>query len=218
MNPYKYIDEGKTHLHTFEGKPLIGTSTVAKESVNKGDGLMQWFGDLAALDALGSGGMLESEHLQLVAEYEDAQKINDWKAKSNAMRKIDGKYKAFASARKAAIRKRDGSAAVGTARHGVLESYIAHCIEKGGTPVKAEHEGIQMFIDWALAEVDTFYFTEANCFSAKLWLGGIADIGLKLKNGAASLTIVAGATSFVFPAQPNNTSYAVTTSSTSLPP
>lgn len=177
VNRYLYIDEGRTHLHTLDGKPLIGTSTIAKESINKGDGLMQWFGDHAALCALGKP-MPEG----LLAEYEEVQKINDWKEKSNAMKALDKKYPDFAEARKAAIRQRDGSAAKGTARHGVLESYVEHCIDKGGAPVKAEAESIQMFIDWSLENVDQFYFTEGHCFSEKLWIGGISDIGLKIKD------------------------------------
>jgi hypothetical protein len=42
---------------------------------------------------------------------------------------------------------------------------------------------IQPFVDWSVKNVDHFIFTEAHCFSEKLWLGGIADLGLVLKNG-----------------------------------
>lgn len=182
-NRYRYIDEGRTHLHTLDGVPLAGTSTIAKESVNKGDGLMQWYADLATLCALEKK-MEPEKVVQLLAEYEDAQKIQDWKAKINAMKKLDQKYPDFGDARRAAVRKRDGSAKTGTARHGTLEDYVRHCIAKnGGKPVKAEHAGIQMFIDWAVKEVELFYFTEANCYSERLWIGGISDIGLLMKSG-----------------------------------
>lgn len=180
---YKYIDEGRNHLHTLDGKPLVGTSTIAKESINKGDGLLQWSADLAALCALGAQ-MAPEAVAQLGVEYEDAQKIRDWRAKANAMRAIDQKYPYFGEARKAAVRSRDGSAKKGTARHGVLEDYIRACISRNeGKPLKAEHAGIQMFIDWSLREVEKFYFTEGHCYSERLWIGGISDLGILLKSG-----------------------------------
>ncbi len=186
MNRYRYIDEGRSHLHTLDGKPLVGTSTVAKESVNKGDGLMQWFGDHAALCALGIP-MDTIAHANLLDAYEEVQKIQDWKAKSNAMKALDAKYPDFSMARKAAIRKRDGSAKEGTMRHGELEEYIGKCIEKNaGRPLSGlsiYSAPVQKFIEWSLGNVEHFVFTEGHCFSEKLWLGGISDIGLVMKDG-----------------------------------
>ena len=189
MNRYKYIDEKRSHLHTLDGKPLIGTSTVAKESVNKGDGLMQWYADLATLDALGKA-IDPEEYKGLLIGYEMAQSIQDWKAKSNAMKNLDKQYPFFSEARRAAIRKRDGSASAGTLRHGVLEEYIRDCIKQGGHPQAQEsvddglyEPAVREFIIWAHANVAKFVFTEANCFSEKLWLGGISDIGMILKDG-----------------------------------
>lgn len=180
-NRYRYIDEGRSHLHTLDGKPLIGTSTIAKESVNKGDGLMQWYADLAAISALGMQ-MAPERYAELLVQYEEAQSIQDWRVKNKAVKKLDTAFPLYAEARKAAIRKRDGSAAKGTLRHGVLEDYIRHCLEKNdGKPMKAEHAGIQVFIDWALENVEVFYFTEAYCYSERLWIGGISDIGMKIK-------------------------------------
>lgn len=167
-------------------QPLIGTSTMAKESVNKGDGLMMWYADLAALDALGRA-MDPEEYKNLLVDYEAAEQIQDWKEKAKAKKAIDAKYPDYAESRKAAIRKRDGSAKTGTDRHGELEIYVKKCIEtNGGKPLEWKtnmHPDIKVFVEWSWAEVDKFLFAEAHCFSAKLWLGGIADIGLVLKDG-----------------------------------
>jgi hypothetical protein len=111
-------------------QPLVGTSTLAKESVNKGDGLMMWYADLAALDALGRE-MPPDVYAELVADYEAAEQIQDWREKSTAKKALDKKYPDYALSRKAAIRKRDGSAKVGTSRHSVLEQFIRAEIKRG---------------------------------------------------------------------------------------
>lgn len=186
-NDYRYIEEGREHRHeTWNGtawSPLIGTSTIAKESVNKGDGLSQWYADLSTLAALEMK-MPDEMMSSLLKEYEEIQQIQDKKKKWEAMAKLDKKYPLFGEARKAAIRSRDKSARRGSTRHGIFESYIKHCIEKNeGHPMRAVNADIQVFIDWSLKEVDIFYFTEAHCFSKRLHIGGIADLGLRLKNG-----------------------------------
>lgn len=200
MNKYRYIDEGRTHVHQLwsvmpDGEeawqPLIGTSTVAQESVNKGQGLIQWAADLAALSALGKpmpDGLLDA--------YEEVQKIQDWKAKSTAMKALDKAFPDFGDARKAAIRKRDGAAQTGTDRHGILEGYVRACITTNyGKPMEGRnfHE-IDTFINWSIENVDRFLFTEGYCFSEKLWLGGISDIGMLIKNDGETLCIQNGIT------------------------
>lgn len=196
MNRYRYIDAGRTHMHQVLSvlpetgeevwQPLIGTSTVAKESVNKGDGLIQWYADLAALDALGRE-MPPDVYESLIKDYEEVDTIQDWRGKSSAKKKLDAKYPDFCESRKAAIKKRDGSAEAGTVRHGVLEDYVKHClVSHGGSPCAEGLDDfltIRGFIDWSEANVAKFVFTEAYCFSAKLWLGGISDIGMILKDG-----------------------------------
>lgn len=183
MNRYRYIDEGGKHLHTLDGKPLIGTSTVAKESVNKGDGLMQWYADLAALAGLAIP-MNADDVLELRIAYDAVQGIQDWRAKKKAVMELDNRYPIYAAARKAAIRQRDASAEKGTDRHDTLEQYIATCIQHDGVPQNIlESSGIKMFADWALANVDKFIFTEANCYSERLWIGGISDCGMVMEDG-----------------------------------
>lgn len=178
-NRYKYTDEGRQHLHTLDSKPLVGASTFAK-FVGGGskDHLMQWYADKAAVAGLA----LPQQDIK--ADYEAVQAIADWKEKANAKKELDKKYPDFAEARRAAVSHRDESAKTGTLRHGVLEGYIKECIEKNeGKPIGALNSEIKVFVDWAIANVAEFYFTEANCYHEELWLGGIADLGLKLKSG-----------------------------------
>jgi hypothetical protein len=85
-------------------------------------------------------------------------------------------------------KKRDGAAKVGTERHGRLEEWIRMCLEHSeGRPLAGGDDvrwgSIRPFLDWSLANVDRFLFTEANAFSRRLHIGGIADLGLMLKDG-----------------------------------
>lgn len=43
---YKYTDKGRKHLHSLEGKPLLGTSSIVR-IIGKGDALLQWGVDCA---------------------------------------------------------------------------------------------------------------------------------------------------------------------------
>lgn len=178
MNRYKFIDEGMKHLHTLDGKALIGGST-AKSIVGKGDNLMQWYADMAAVAGLAM------PQQDIRAEYEAAQALTDKIARAKAKKELDAKYPDYAEARRAAVKSRDKSAGTGTERHGLLETYIK-CVmaEKDGKPyVCPDLQEIKMFMEWSVANVNRFYFTEAHCYSEELWVGGIADLGLEMKDG-----------------------------------
>lgn len=176
------------HLHILDGKPLIGASS-AVGVVGGADGLMQWYADMAAVAGLGK------PQQDIKEAYETANALNDKDERRKAKSALDKTYPDYADARRAAIQSRDGAAKKGTLRHGVLEDYIRHCITNNkGVPMKAIHEGIQMFVDWSLEHVAEFYFTEANCFHETLWVGGIGDIGIRIKDDGEVLCIVNGVT------------------------
>lgn len=180
MNRYKFINEGRKHLHTLDGKPLVG-ATTAKSIIGGKDQLMQWYADMAAI----SGLSLPQQDIK--DEYEKVQAISDWKEKAKAKRELDKNYPDYATARRAAILSRDKSAKTGTTRHSTLEDYVNYCLESGGKPrgvsVSEYAPEVVSFVNWALDNVEEFYFTEAYCYHEPLWGGGIADLGLKLKNG-----------------------------------
>jgi hypothetical protein len=181
MNRYKYIDEGRQHLHTLDGKPLFGGSTV-KGFVGDKSRLFQYYADRAAVSALA----LPAQ--DIAEEYEAIQELNGF-TKSNAMKELVKKYPDFGYARLAANRHRDTAADKGTKRHSRLEDYVKESLVKnGGKPFMPEDmEGyapeIRTWILWCVEQVECFYFTEANCYHEELWTGGIADLGLKLKDG-----------------------------------
>lgn len=165
MNRYQFLDKGRQHLHTLDGKPLIGGST-AKGIIGKGDGLVQWSAGCAV------------DYIKENAEVE----LDEQGTPTGVLYTEEADLEA---ARTAWKKKRDGAAKVGTERHGLLEDYVRDCIANHeGRPVAAKWTyDIAQFVEWATANVDRFLFAEANCYSERLWVGGIADIGMVLKDG-----------------------------------
>lgn len=161
---YNYTDKGRKHLHSLEGKPLLGTSSIVR-IIGKGDALLQWGVDCGAdyihekiIQFGGTGTVLES--------------LPQWLLDSRSAWKT----------------KRDASAEVGTLRHGVLETYIKDCMtNNGGAPIPVLDSEVQVFVDWALNNVKKFLFVERHVFSEEMWTGGILDLIFEDKDGAICL-------------------------------
>lgn len=182
-NPYKYIDKGRTHMHTLLEKPIVGATTMKSIIGDKG-ALFQWYGDMAAVAGLAFPPQ------DIKAEYEVAQSLNDKVARAEAKKALDKKYPNYETARKAAVTHRDEKADEGTMRHGELQEYITACLTTNdGEPIIAagsESESIKRFIAWSFENVYKFRFTEAYCYHRSVGgipVGGIADLGLTLKDG-----------------------------------
>jgi hypothetical protein len=140
MNRYKFIDEGRKHCHTLDGKELVGGSTLKGIIGDKG-GLYQYYADYAAVSGL------SFPQQDISAEFQEVAKITDKKEKAIAKQKLDKKYPNFAEARRAAMRDRDEKAEKGTLRHGVLEDYIRNCIETfDGKPLVTTESAIFPFV------------------------------------------------------------------------
>lgn len=181
MNRYRFISEGRKHMHTLDGKALFGASTIKGIIGDKG-ALFQYYADRAAVSALG----LPVQ--DITEEYEAIQKLSGYE-KSNAMKDLQKRYPDFAYARLAANRHRDTTAVKGTERHARLEDYVRESLQNNnGVPfipddLEPYAPEIRNWILWCVEFVAEFYFTEANCFHEGMWTGGIADLGLRLKTG-----------------------------------
>lgn len=153
---YKYISGGRTHLHTLDDKPLMGTSTVVK-ILGKGDGLLIWAVNCAV------------DHIKKnVYEVDIDVLVNE----------------TLEEARDAWKTNRDKSAKKGTERHATLEDYVRECIkENEGRPLVRQIDGVQPFIDWSVKNVKRFIGTELNCYSRDLWVGGICDLVVEMNDG-----------------------------------
>lgn len=174
---YKYIDEGKQHLHTFKEKPLIGTSSVsnvlAKPLTWWASGLAcTMFGWINKKDENGKFRKLE-ERLNHAVKY--LKKICDMSPK-DYLDLLDSAYSAHAQ-------KLDSSAQAGTDLHAEVEKYVkAHMAGKADIGHVYDLK-IQPFIFWAQKNVKRFLWSEIHCYSEILWVGGISDIGFEDMDG-----------------------------------
>ncbi len=182
---YLFKDERGEHLHTLNGVPLTGTSSIM-EIVSKpltwwavGEGLkiLGWtpineykFGKRVSADRTrreaGVVGML--------------QQIKDM-ADKQFLELLDTAYYAHS-------KTKDKAATSGKDLHARLEDYIKSCIEKnGGVPLSpgdsADQPKIQAFAAWSVDNVEKFLWSELHTYSEKHALGGITDCGAKLKDG-----------------------------------
>src|SRR4051794_21227963 len=116
---YRFIDEGKQHLHTLDGKPLIGTSTVCG-IIGKDGALAWWAAELAAVEALST----DQFHPALREEFTAVKAISDAKARKAAMEALQRNYPAFKAARFAHYNAKNDAADRGTDMHKMLEDYV----------------------------------------------------------------------------------------------
>ncbi|MDE2020996.1 MAG: hypothetical protein KGJ13_11720 [Patescibacteria group bacterium] len=174
MNRY-HFDE-KRHLHTLDGKPLIGTSSACK-IIGKGDALTWW----AAGMALEPFGFLnKNKHSAVVVKNAlgEAYKRITALSPSEYETTLLGAYRRHDEYKKT-------KAVEGTARHAALELYVKQCMENDGAviPYQGENPFVAKFAIWAEENVARFLWSEMHCFSERLWVGGIADVGWKDKQG-----------------------------------
>lgn len=171
---YLYLDTKGEHLHTLDEKPLLGSSTVVGVLAKN---LTWWAAELAAVECLESGDKIPT----IREEYEQACASSDKKAAIDALQK---KYPAFKKARFAHFKKKNDSAKEGTDMHAECERFVKDHMNG----VVGEYDAkIQPFIQWAMINVDRFIWSEGNCYSRELWVGGISDCGYISKEGKVGI-------------------------------
>jgi len=177
---YRFENEDDKHLHTLEGQPLFGTSTVVG-ILNKP---LTWWAAGMAVEKFGWKNP-KKHSVQEVATHV--------REKRDAILAMDiVEYTALLKeAYYAHSVKMKDSAEAGTDMHAELEKYVKDCIATNeGKPKeyeKYDHKAVELFAKWSVAEVDTFIFSEGHCFSSKYWLGGISDVGAKMKSGKIAI-------------------------------
>lgn len=199
---YEFIDTKGEHLHTLDGKPLIGTSTVLSIVAKP----LTWWAAGEAVKTLGwtpAKIIVDGKYHSTKKEDRIVTAFNAWDKicgavedtglpieDGDANRVVIGEHwlefldTAYAAHSKSLTK----SASKGTNLHAVLEKYVKYCIEKNeGKPVKVESPEIQGFILWSLDNVANFVSSEAHHYSEKYWLGGISDAICVLKGGGTAI-------------------------------
>lgn len=194
MTGYKFDNsldaKGKEkHLHTLDGIPLHGTSTVLKVLDKPG---LTWWASSLACQSLGwthpKDGKKKrplDERLEILEpRWEELRHLTP----EEFLYELDKAYKAHSV-------KLDDSAQAGTDMHAELEFYVKTCITEndgkpvlvGGSNFKEAFKPTKLFADWAFENVEEFIASEAHCFSRQLWTGGILDLIYRDYNGNLNL-------------------------------
>lgn len=169
-NRYKYIDTDKAHLHTLDGKPLIGTSTATHIIAKP----LTWWASGMAVEKFG---WLSPNKFSP----EDVQKaLDEGYARVMALGK-DEYASLLNTAYRAHNEKKEKAADDGTARHAALEKYVKTMIaDHNGTPLLLDNyddPAVETLATWAQVNIRRFLWSEINGYSEVLWTGGIADVG-----------------------------------------
>lgn len=177
---YKYLDDKNQHLHTYEDRPLYGTSSVsdvlAKPLTWWASGLaVKMFGcpDPKVLTkiknklasekekeefAVSANAMLQEIKLMGVGEY---------------MKLIDSAYRNHQTTLKDKEEE-------GTDLHAECERFIKDEIAGEKRSVETYHSRILPLIEWSRKYVKRHLWSEVNCYSVVNWTGGISDWGVEL--------------------------------------
>jgi hypothetical protein len=174
---YKF--NSKEHIHELDGKPLMGTSTVVGVIAKP----LTWWASGLACEKFGwiSDKKHPPEAVKLALE--EGYKRVMGLSLSDYEKLLKEAYKAHS------VKLKD-SAESGTDLHAVMEDYVKECINtNNGRPFvpATEHKQLEKFANWACENIEEFLWSEVNCYSQELWVGGISDCGAKLKNGKTGI-------------------------------
>ncbi len=176
-----YSFNREKHIHTLNDKPLLGTSTVMDVLAKP----LTWWASGKAVETLGwikagDWKKLKSEEeknsdimrrLAHVRPY--FEKIKNLPNATAYLALLDKAYRAHADNLK--VTAKDG-----TNLHAEAEAWVKGNIKEAHIP---PHEKIEPFVRWARDNVKRYLWSEAHCYSERLWVGGISDCGVELTNG-----------------------------------
>lgn len=144
-----HFDE-KKHVHTLDGKPLYGVTTVL--GVIAKPALIQWSANMA------------------VQYIKDRATDVDIDTLINVV---------IPEAKYAHRKKKEDAGLSGTDIHNMIEEYVKTAIDNyNGIIIEDEHENKQIdnFLKWAKTNEIRFVESEKHLYSEEHWVGGIADL------------------------------------------
>jgi len=153
MNKPRYEFNEENHVHTLDGKPLTGCTTVL--GVIAKPALISWAANMVA--------RYIEEHCV------SAEKGIDYVVSKEQLEE----------ARKAHTKRKEKAGDWGKELHAKIEVLIKQAMDKGDgylTEATVDDERIAPFVEWAQANNVKFLASEQNIYSEKMWTGGIVDI------------------------------------------
>src|SRR3990167_1365761 len=160
-NMYKYLDSKKEHLHTFNDKPLIGTSSVGSVLAKP---LTWWASGLAVKELGVPDPKVFTKMKKKQATQEEIDALNsscgEFLTRFKDM-SVESYITLLSNAYKAHSVKLADSAEEGVDLHAELERYVKnHILTQGKAVDVTEYEPrIQPFIDWTEKNVKRFLWS-----------------------------------------------------------
>ena len=171
----KYLFDEKEHLHTLDGKPLTGTSSVMDVLFKP----LSWYASGKAVETLGwLNPKLHSEEKRIESANKKLFEIKGLTTEEY-LKLLDTAYRAHDEHKKS-------RAKVGKDLHSELETYVKNTMKMKFSK-KPYDEKIKPFIEWSRANVKNFIASEANCYSEKLWVGGVTDCVAEMNDGTLAV-------------------------------
>ncbi len=177
---YKFNKEDHVHELLMDGvwKGLTGTSSVVDVLAKQ----LSWWASGLAVSHLGwtnSKIRVDGKYKTIPLEErldKVTPRLNDIKrmTEEEFLKELDVAYNAHMNSLK-------NSAQSGADRHEMCEKYVkAHM---AGNKRFIPDKSISSFVEWTDQNVKRFLWSELNCFNEDLFVGGISDAGVELKNG-----------------------------------
>lgn len=171
MNRYKFKEN--IHVHTLDGKNLTGTSSVSSVLAK----VLTWWASGLAMGKFGWMNVKESTKKDRLDYQVKFRKDLLLMSPEEYDAYLESAYRAHADYVKQA-------AEGGTDLHASLEEWVKG--EMSGNHVEPI-ERILPFVKWCKENVAKFLWSEVHTYSEKLWLGGISDLGVELRDGRCGI-------------------------------
>jgi len=187
MNRYKYTDEKREHLHTLEGQPLIGTSSVSNVLAKP----LTWWASGLAVKEFGCQNpklltLIKNKDASEEQEREHMVNLGVMQEKIKQMT-VEEYAKLVDSAYRAHTKELKKKAGEGTDLHAELERFVKDEIAGEQRIPEAYNIRILPFISWARENIKRYLWSEMNCYSEKYWIGGITDLGYEKHDGTIGI-------------------------------
>lgn len=178
MNRYKYLNKKGEHVHTLDENPLIGTSGVGS-IISKP--LSYWASGLAVaslgvvdpkvLTKIKRGIATEQEKKELHVSCDKFLTKLKNASTEEYIKYLDDAYRAHS-------KTLTSKAKEGTDLHAELEKFVRSEMKGENRAIFHYDLRIHPFYVWARKNVKKYLWSEVNCYSERLWVGGISDLGI----------------------------------------
>lgn len=182
----EYKFDSTNHIHTFTSKPLLGTSTILSVLAKP----LTWWASGLAVGKLGwiNGNIKVNGKYTSVSKDKRIAHTKPYHEMIKRM-EVEEYIKLLDEAYKAHSVKLSDSADAGTDMHAELERYVkAKMLGLDMTNIMLfASDKLKAFDVWVELNVDKFLWSEAHTFNEDLWIGGISDLGVKMKDGKVGI-------------------------------